>query len=66
VNREQLQAALELLVDAEGLAPVLWALCRMAADKAEHLRGNWQDGPAARTWEKDGKLIERAAVKVTN
>lgn len=50
----QLERELEAYVDSNTLANVLDALARVCADKAEHLRSNWQ-AP------RDGSLWDRAA-----
>ena len=56
--------ALESLVDRYTLTGVLDALHVLCHAKAEHLRTNWQDDTSARTWDRDARVIERAALKV--
>lgn len=43
---------LEKLIDAHGLTHVLVGLACVCNEKAEHLRANWQDEPAANSWAK--------------
>lgn len=52
---------LEAFVDKHGLLHILTALELMCNEKAAHLRGNWQDGRSAKTWEKAGDAIFKAA-----
>lgn len=58
---EQLQEELEKLVDAWNLATILEALASVCADKAEHLRVNWQDPTSARQWEATQMDLDRVA-----
>ena len=51
------RADLEALVDRWGVRGVMDALAAVCADKAEHLRANWQDGRLAAGWELDGRRI---------
>lgn len=50
---------LEGIVDSLGLNRTLEALVEICGEKADHLRSNWQDGQAARRWEKAGDVIAR-------
>lgn len=51
----------EAFVDANGLPAALQELANVCHTKAEHLRANWQDKALAKTWDKAGDRIERAA-----
>lgn len=42
--------AIEELIDAYGLESVLNAIGDICAEKAEHIRSNWQDSVTARPW----------------
>lgn len=57
---------LEDLIDRHGLDMVLQALEDICYEKAEHLKSNWQDQPAASLWEKDAKTISQANNKLHN
>jgi hypothetical protein len=59
----ELQNILELLVDEHCLADVLNALVSVCGEKADHLRGNWQDDGSAEAWDRMGKLIAGVAAK---
>jgi hypothetical protein len=49
------------LVDSCGLQNILNALFNVCADKAEHIRTNWQDELLAKAWEVAGQNIDAAA-----
>jgi hypothetical protein len=53
-----LEDELEELVDTNSLAEVLDALAQVCYEKAEHLRGNWQDRDTAAHWDKAGGKID--------
>lgn len=53
--------ALERLVDTRSLLAVTEALADIAREKAEHIRGNWQDESLARIWEQAANALDRAA-----
>jgi hypothetical protein len=55
---------LEGMVDRASVAAVLVALEYICYEKGTHLRENWQDEGAAKTWERDGKKIGLLATKV--
>jgi hypothetical protein len=57
---------LEAFVDRHGLDRVLEALERICYAKADHLRTNWQDAPAAKTWERAATKIGVAVVTARN
>lgn len=54
---------LELLVDASSLTSVLQGLAEIAALKAEHLAGAWQDQPR-RGWNAASSSICRVATRL--
>ena len=51
LNHEE-QLALEAMIDAATLPQVLLTLANICADKAQHIRENWQDQPLAERWAK--------------
>lgn len=56
---------LESLVDKQGgIYDVLDGLSTIAGEKADHLRTNWQDEPAAKRWERLGRRLDRFAVSI--
>jgi hypothetical protein len=52
------QDILEHLVDQHGLAQIVDALSEICRLKASHLRENWQDHQAAKTWDANARRIE--------
>jgi hypothetical protein len=63
---QQMVGDLEELVDASSLSAVIEALALMCREKADHLRSNWQDKNAARTWERDARKLDMLAAKIEN
>jgi hypothetical protein len=57
---------LERLVDQYGLHRVTDWLADICAQKAEHIRHNWQDEKMARLWEKDSNTFNRALNRLEN
>lgn len=51
---------LEKMIDSIGLEKVLEMLSAICAEKAEHVRSNWQDVTLARAWERNAKAIDKA------
>lgn len=52
---------LEEMVDGSSFSAVLEALGDIAAEKAEHLRSNWQDSSGGKLYEKiAGRLFDAA------
>jgi hypothetical protein len=60
----ELSEALERLIDASSLATVVHTLAEIAAEKAEHIRCNWQDRLTARQWDRAARVLGGAAVKI--
>lgn len=60
------RAELEALIDSVGLRAVVDALSVVAYDKADHIRGNWQDEGLARIWADDGAVLERVVTRIVN
>lgn len=56
--------ALEALIDASTLGSVVAALSEIAAEKADHIRVNWQDAQAARPWERASNALYTASTKI--
>lgn len=56
--------ALEAMIDKFSLANVVGALALVCLDKAEHLRGNWQDETSAKSWDRASRILETACKKI--
>jgi hypothetical protein len=52
---------LESMIDARGLHYVLTGLECICAEKAEHIRTNWQDKKTARPWDNMSKRLRALA-----
>jgi len=61
---QNVTAELEAMIDAHGLTHVLTGLSLVCAEKAEHIRANWQDRITAKPWDKASNEIEQLARKV--
>lgn len=61
---KNLTAALEALVDAHSVHAVLLDLAFICAEKADHIRSNWQDNVMARAWDKASKVCDAAQAEV--
>ena len=60
----QLQFDIEELIDKHGLDEVLKAIVETCWEKADHVRVNWQDENLAKSWEKNGELLDKAITKL--
>jgi hypothetical protein len=49
--------ALEGMLDRHGLYGVTDMLAAICAEKAEHVRSNWQDDGTARVWDRRAKRL---------
>lgn len=60
--------ALEDLIDRYNLSSVILEIANISAEKAEHVRSNWQDEGLARAWDKAARATEKCALSdaVTN
>jgi hypothetical protein len=58
-----MKETLEQYIDMHGLDFVLQGLADICDEKAEHLRGNWQDERSARHWDRFRNIIERAIAR---
>jgi len=56
--------ALEKYVDAHGPESVCECLEKIFAEKADHVRTNWQDEKLAREWEVAHDIVCRAAFQL--
>lgn len=63
-TQSQIIETLEKLIDAHGLYEVSACLELLCYEKAEHLRTNWQDIPAAKRWERAAKVFYAAHHKL--
>lgn len=52
---------LESMIDRHGLTHVVTALALICAEKAEHIRANWQDATTAKAWDADARTLTKAA-----
>lgn len=52
---------LESLIDQTSLLDVLVALELVCAEKADHIRHNWQDAKLAKDWDRASKVCGDAA-----
>lgn len=48
-------------MDLLGLQATVELLAEIAAEKAEHIRVNWQDEPLAKDWDRASAYLETAA-----
>jgi hypothetical protein len=60
------ELTLEQILDRHSLRWVIRSLAEICSGKAEHLRCNWQDEPAAKSWDKDADKLDVVVVKLTN
>lgn len=63
--RDNLTEILESLVDRHSLVDVLVGLELVCAEKAEHIRHNWQDRVTAKDWDVASRACVAAARKVS-
>ncbi len=59
-----IETELEALIDRHGLTHVVNTLSVICAEKAEHLRSNWQDKAAAKVWSADSNILDDAARRI--
>jgi hypothetical protein len=57
-------SSLEGMIDQYGLKKVLSMMSDICAEKADHIRSNWQDAALARQWENEARKLDTAASKV--
>lgn len=58
-NRNAAKDQLEAMIDKSSLNDVLDMLAEICHAKADHLRSNWQDEPAAKDWDRAGNRINK-------
>jgi hypothetical protein len=63
MSRPNLTEEIESLIDQSSVLDVLTAIELICAEKAEHIRHNWQDRATARPWDKVSKIVGNAAHK---
>jgi hypothetical protein len=56
--------ALESMIDKHGLLFVTTGLELICAEKAEHIRHNWQETRASKPWDKASKAFGRVARQI--
>ena len=54
---------IEKLIDERNVSQMLIVMAQVCNEKADHLRSNWQDEQAARTWERTAKKLDTLADK---
>jgi len=59
---EHMSERLERFIDTSSLAGVLEIIEDICYGKAEHIRSNWQDEAMAKSWERAGRVIAKAAL----
>lgn len=59
-----LDETLEALIDKHGLLQIVTGLDLICAEKAEHLRVNWQDKASARVWDRAANALQTASRKI--
>ena len=64
--QEKLEQELERLMDGSSLLRIIEALATVCRNKAEHLRTNWQDEIAAKSYEKDAAKLDSLSTKINN
>jgi hypothetical protein len=57
---------LEALIDTHGLAAIVNSIADICHGKADHLRTNWQDAVAAKSWERDATKLGKVETKLEN
>jgi hypothetical protein len=58
---KEIEHALEAFIDAQGLTYVVTTLSVICAEKALHIRTNWQDTTTAKVWDADSRTLDKAA-----
>lgn len=56
---EKRKENLESMIDGSSVSEVLDLLGTICAEKAQHIRENWQDEPMAQRWERAGWQCDR-------
>jgi hypothetical protein len=59
MDRHELARDLEQLMDAASLDTLVELLAEIAAEKAEHIRSNWQDPMTAKVWDAAARQLGR-------
>lgn len=62
LNQDDLEC-LEEMLDRSSLGNIVRALSLICADKADHVRGNWQDEVLGKYWDKHMKLLDDTAAR---
>ncbi len=66
MNNENLNDILEQLIDKHGLLHVVTALDLICAEKADHIRVNWQDRVTAKPWDRAANALYTASRKISD
>ncbi len=61
IHPDDFKDQLEALLDRSAPDALVEALAEIAAQKATHVRENWQDEPTAKLWEKIAGSLDREA-----
>lgn len=57
MSKPNVSEEIEKLIDASSLLDVLTAIELVCAEKADHIRLNWQDRTTASTWDAASKAV---------
>lgn len=58
--------SLEMMIDRIGLTETLNCIAAICAEKADHVRSNWQDESLASEWDKSGSLVSLTADSINS
>lgn len=64
--KQDIAEDLEAMINRSSLLHVVSALVLICAEKAEHVREHWQDETAAKSWDRDARLLEKILGKLDN
>lgn len=65
LTQQQTMDALEAILDQTDMSSLLLALGRVANEKGEHLRINWQDNITAKVWDRMATKLDKLATDST-
>lgn len=55
---------LEEMIDGSSVKEVLDMIGTICSEKGDHIRGNWQDEPMARRWERVGQRCDKLSESI--
>lgn len=62
--QEDITEILERMIDKHGLLHIVTALDLICAEKAEHIRVNWQDKETAKPWDRAANALYIVSSKI--